>query len=164
MPVTHLAAAALLLCSPLAFGQNQQGHAYTDVLAPPYSISYFESLHDFNRSEVAPSEPSWIALKRPQNASQAKVPSLPVPVTPDGALAVDHSGQNSPTSIKAGSPNKKIQELESEDTICYSIRSYVVARDEKDSDSTHPVGSSTCQPVSRYGLRSADLQPNSHDR
>jgi|SRR5208283_4516232 len=37
------------------------------------------------------------------------------------------------------------------DSICYSIRSYVVERDDKDSDSTHPVGSSTCRPASRYG-------------
>jgi hypothetical protein len=42
------------------------------------------------------------------------------------------------------------------DTTCFAIRSYVVARDEKDSDSTHPVRSSTCQPASRYKLKSAE--------
>lgn len=40
-----------------------------------------------------------------------------------------------------------------DDTTCYAIRSYVVARDSKDSDSTHPVGYSTCQPAKRYGLK-----------
>ena len=39
------------------------------------------------------------------------------------------------------------------DTVCYKIRSYVVARDSKHSDSVHPVGYSTCQPASRYRLR-----------
>lgn len=33
---------------------------------------------------------------------------------------------------------------------CYTIRSYVVARDSKDSDATHLVGYSTCRPANRY--------------
>lgn len=41
---------------------------------------------------------------------------------------------------------------------CYSIRSYVVARDSKKSDSTHPVSYSTCQPANRYRLKTADAQ------
>jgi hypothetical protein len=43
------------------------------------------------------------------------------------------------------------------DTTCYKIRSYVVARDSKDSDSTHPVSYSTCQPAKRYGLKTTDI-------
>jgi hypothetical protein len=39
------------------------------------------------------------------------------------------------------------------DTTCYTIRSYVVARDSKDSDSTHMTGYSTCQPASRYRVK-----------
>jgi hypothetical protein len=50
------------------------------------------------------------------------------------------------------------------DATCYSIRSYVVARDDKDSDSTHPVGSSTCQPASRYRVKKALVEPGSSDR
>ena len=49
------------------------------------------------------------------------------------------------------------------DTICYSIRSYVVARDAKDSDSTHPAGYSTCRPASHYHVRTAEGTP-SRDR
>jgi hypothetical protein len=41
------------------------------------------------------------------------------------------------------------------DTVCLKIRSYLMARDSKGSDSTHPVGYSTCQPASRYRLRTA---------
>lgn len=54
------------------------------------------------------------------------------------------------------------QELGSEgvpvaaETYCFSIRSYVVARDSKHSDSVHPVGYSTCVPASRYRLKTAD--------
>ena len=42
-----------------------------------------------------------------------------------------------------------------DDATCLKIRSYVVARDSKDSDSTHLVRYSTCQPASRYQLRTA---------
>jgi hypothetical protein len=48
-----------------------------------------------------------------------------------------------------------------DDTLCYKIRSYVVARDSKDSDSVHPVGYSTCQPASRYRLRKTQIQTGS---
>jgi hypothetical protein len=51
-----------------------------------------------------------------------------------------------------------------DDTLCYKIRSYVVARDSKDSDSVHPVGYSTCQPASRYRLKKTQTQPGSSDR
>ncbi len=51
-----------------------------------------------------------------------------------------------------------------DDTLCYAIRSYVVARDSKGSDSTHPVGYSTCQKASRYRLRTAGGPSASVDR
>ena len=41
------------------------------------------------------------------------------------------------------------------DRYCLKIRSYQVARDSKNSDSTHLVGYSTCLPASRYRLRTA---------
>ena len=50
------------------------------------------------------------------------------------------------------------------DSICYAIRSYVVARDDKDSDSTHPVDSSTCQPASHYRVKKAQAESGSSDR
>ena len=56
-------------------------------------------------------------------------------------------------------PDKVVAVLDSQpdaDTICYSIRSYVVARDAKDSDATHPAGYSTCRPASHYHVRTAE--------
>ena len=41
---------------------------------------------------------------------------------------------------------------------CLKIRSYVVARDSKDSDSTHPVRYSTCQPSTRYRLKTTEMR------
>jgi hypothetical protein len=44
-----------------------------------------------------------------------------------------------------------------DDAVCYKIRSFVVARDSKNSDSVHPVGYSTCQPASKYRLRTTEM-------
>jgi hypothetical protein len=49
-------------------------------------------------------------------------------------------------------------------TTCLKIRSYVVARDSKDSDSTHPVSYSTCQPSSRYHVKTTEIRIQSADR
>jgi hypothetical protein len=50
------------------------------------------------------------------------------------------------------------------DTTCLKIRSYVVARDSKDSDATHPVSYSTCQPSSRYRVRTTEIRTETVDR
>jgi hypothetical protein len=42
------------------------------------------------------------------------------------------------------------------DTLCYAMRSYKVARDNPDSDSTHAVGYSTCQPAARFRTHTID--------
>ena len=39
------------------------------------------------------------------------------------------------------------------DRVCYTMRSYMVARESRNSDSTELVGYSTCQPSSKYELR-----------
>lgn len=58
------------------------------------------------------------------------------------------------------SPDGRKLAWDADDT-CYAIRSYVVARDEKDSDSTHLVRSSTCVPASQYSVKSALAQQDS---
>ncbi|HEY6338197.1 MAG TPA: hypothetical protein VIW68_06865 [Candidatus Sulfotelmatobacter sp.] len=42
------------------------------------------------------------------------------------------------------------------DNVCYSIRSYVVVRDSPHSDTTHLAGYSTCQPATRFRVRSTN--------
>jgi len=43
-----------------------------------------------------------------------------------------------------------------EDGVCYKLRSYKVARDDRDSDSTHPAGYTTCQRASQFQVRNAE--------
>ena len=51
-----------------------------------------------------------------------------------------------------------------EDEVCYTIRSYQVARDSADSDSTHPVSTSTCQRASRYHVKTVQIEQISPER
>lgn len=44
------------------------------------------------------------------------------------------------------------------DDTCFAIRSYVVARDSKDSDSVHLVRYTTCVPAAKYRLKTADAR------
>lgn len=50
------------------------------------------------------------------------------------------------------------------DTTCYAIRSYVVERDSKDSDSTHLAGYSTCQRANRFRMKNAEVRQDSPSR
>jgi hypothetical protein len=45
------------------------------------------------------------------------------------------------------------------DNSCFAIRSYVMARDSKDSDSTHLVGYMTCVPSGKYQVRTVVGRP-----
>jgi hypothetical protein len=39
------------------------------------------------------------------------------------------------------------------DKVCYTMRTYIVARESRGSDSTRPAGYSICQPSSKYELK-----------
>jgi hypothetical protein len=45
------------------------------------------------------------------------------------------------------------------DNVCYTMRSYIMSRESRDSDSTKLVGYSTCQPSSKYELRTTGEDP-----
>lgn len=66
-------------------------------------------------------------------------------------------------NVQPGSTDFPSNESDAPPT-CYAIRSYVVARDSKTSDSTHPVSYSTCQPAARYQLRTTEIRSGSADR
>jgi hypothetical protein len=51
-----------------------------------------------------------------------------------------------------------------EGTVCYTMRSYLMAREARNSDVTWPAGYSTCQKASRFAVKDAvePLEPASH--
>lgn len=71
---------------------------------------------------------------------------------------IDRNGH--PFRLEANA-SPELQGEPGDDTTCYSIRSYVVARDNKNSDAVHPVGYTTCVPASRYRLRTTVEHPTS---
>ncbi|MFZ0818192.1 MAG: hypothetical protein WAM78_21880 [Candidatus Sulfotelmatobacter sp.] len=73
-----------------------------------------------------------------------------------------HIEEYSPRSAQFSVPlfllrNQDLQPLD-DNSLCYTMRSYKVARDNPRSDSTHAVGSSTCQPAARFHTRSIELR------
>jgi hypothetical protein len=67
----------------------------------------------------------------------------------------DHSLMQAPTPHAEISSAVDSLGRRADDTTCLTIRTYVVERDRKDSDSTHLVRYSTCQPAKQYQLRTA---------
>ncbi len=86
-----------------------------------------------------------------QNSPFSLFPERPTVHFPDS---------NAITSFKPDLPRQFAETAKSlaGDSMCYVISSYVMARDEKDSDSTHLVAYSNCQPSNRYRLKSAEMQ------
>ena len=126
MPLGRFLLTAIFLCSLPALAQQQ-------LLTG--KIDKGQSAPDFRSPTAAtPSEP-WRII--PKNDKDKGI--------------VVHSDDIGPNGIPVAAGGR----LEAE-TLCYSIRAYVVARDSKHSDSTHPVGYSTCQRASRYRLKTAE--------
>jgi hypothetical protein len=131
MTLARLLLAALLICSLPAFSQDQE-MSTAQIPANGASVS------GANRNAAAtPSEPWKI------------IPNPPSDLNSDSAdhVRVDQFRLNQGPVISPW-----VVPLDA-DTTCYTMRSYVVARDSKDSESTHPAGYSTCQPASRYRVK-----------
>ena len=99
--------------------------------------------------------PDTNRIREQQPLLQA-VPRKPEPFPPpSGAFWADLEKQ-------PGFVSSDLRALD--DTVCYSMRSYVVARDRKHSDSVHSAGYSTCQPASKYRLRTTETRTDSASR
>ncbi len=83
------------------------------------------------------------AQSAPQKSSD------PVQSTNSGTLNIHVSSRLEQFGLPQGSAFDSEGQLQT-DTLCYSMRSYKVARDSSQSDSTHTVGYSTCQPATRF--------------
>ena len=130
MYCSRLLLVPLCLCSLAAVTQDRSlitGNAGSNV----------QELPDFRTPPaVTPSEP-WRILPKPDSGKDKRMIVITPEMGPEGII-VSPDG-----TLTAG-------------TTCYAIRSYVVARDNKDSDSVHPVGYSTCIPTTRFHLKTAD--------
>jgi len=156
MRFVRLLVVVLVCCSPLALAQTSSN-------APSSSATLQQSpLANFNLEAKADSEP-WRII--PKDTSQTGS-------TQDWSERLksdkpkDGKGQDKTFGWQT-TPQDESQAFVitpggtfPSDATCYKIRSYVVARDGKNSDSTHPVGYSTCQPARRYGLKKVEVGPS----
>ena len=147
MTSVRLLTAAVLLCTVSAFAQEQL-----------HSATPANRTAEPDKSVRATTSEPWTIVPIQPADSRAGTNSLQQKQI--DAYKIDRSRID-----PSGRPFRWDPRLEStlmdgqlgDDTVCYKIRSYVVARDHKDSDSVHPVGYSTCQPSSRYRLRKTQI-------
>jgi len=155
MTLTRLVLAALLVCSLPAFTQDQQLIATQN----PENVAALATSHD----SPTPSEPWRIMPNRSSNFSSDSMDRMRI-----DQYVLD---QRKSDFRSGGSNEAKRRTLVmgldgplDADATCFTMRSYVVARDFKDSDSTHPTGYSTCQPASKYRVKTTQQRPVVQDR
>ena len=155
MTLARLLVAVLVVCSAAAFAQQK-----TDSLAIPA-----QAADAGNFAKAAPSERLSLIPNQSAIASTRR--------NPMGSIRVDQYKADDYAMNKDGKiflPYRILtggglaDEDENNDTTCYKIRSYVVARDSQNSDSTHPVSYSTCQPAARYKVKTTEQRSGSEDR
>jgi hypothetical protein len=165
MPLARLIALALVVCSPFALSQTAEEHPSS--LLSSSSDQAMQFLASLGTVTPAPPEPWRLIPEQPRTNSG---------VSPLKALSNDQSNaleqqvkamlasaesDRQSRTFHVTLPDGKIVSFsvppgESAGPTCFSIRSYQVARDSKDSDATHEVGESTCLPSQRYGVHTAD--------
>ncbi len=157
MTLTRLLFAALVVCSTLAFAQTKTG-----------SLAVSEQASANQPAAAASSEP-WKFI--PNQLADASSGTDPLTRLQIDKYKVFRSNTNTRTLLlgpeaDAGMVLSGLNGIDGLDgvTTCLKIRSYVVARDAKDSDSTHPVSYSTCQPSTRYRVRTTEIRSGSVDR
>ena len=150
MTLTRLLSAALVVCSALAFAQTKtDSMAVSDQVAPtnklasvasskPWKIIPDQAMHTTSGSNA---QDRLQIDKYKISRSKSDARTLLLGPEADSGMVLSSLGG----------------ELDA-DIDCLKIRSYVVARDSKDSDSTHLVRYSTCQPASRYRLKTTELR------
>jgi hypothetical protein len=172
MTLTRLLAAALVLCALPAFTQDQQSQSSR----PSTRLCEMRS----NTGCISQSRMMMESFLGPSHAATPAEPWRFIPHEPAGL----YSGHNPLSRFRIDQwevydgismhdtkpptyqrrPYSQGRPRRDADFACYAIRSYVVARDSKNSDSTHPVSYSTCQPAARYQLKTTEIRSGSADR
>ena len=155
MTSVRLLTAAVLCCTSLAFSQDP----LSSEIRPNRTAEPDKSVH------ATASKPWKIVLSQPANLSAGANTLQQAQVD---EYKIDRSAMENGRPLRWGSQiDPMVVVLDGRpgaDTVCLKIRSYVVARDDRDSDSVHLVGYSTCQPASRYRLRKTQIQTDPSDR
>jgi hypothetical protein len=133
MTSARLLAVAIFLCSLAAFAQEPQSSTSSSPSASGQTSS------------------------QPQHADAAQPPQDGMNLRQAEALA-RLARANLDKGISLSQDGQLVDGQVPADTFCYTMRTYVVARDNKNSDAVHPVSYSTCQMSSRYRLKTTQAR------
>lgn len=156
MTLARLLVVPLVACSAMAFAQQK-----TD------SLDLSAQIADAGKSATVSSPEPWKVIpKQPADATSGRNPLDRLQID---KYKVFRSRTDARTLLlgpeaDAGMVLSGLGGQLDADPTCYKIRSYVVARDSKGSDSTHPVSYSTCQPAARYKVKTTELRSGSEER
>lgn len=142
--------ATLLLCSLPAFGQ------IPSISGTSIHAAAVSSDATVRNSAKTPLEPWQIIPDRPARSSPDLMDHIRADQYRFDRGELDLRTGHSKSQLKNRTLVMGLDGTLDSDTTCYTMRSYVVARDSKDSDSTHPAGYSTCQPASRYRVKTTE--------
>jgi hypothetical protein len=149
MPISRLLPVSLLIAIAVCAAQLQ---AQSSTAKTPTAIQSA----DFAQQNPS-SSPELLAF-----FPSLLFPSFQTEQGPAEPLNRIHVDEYNPRSTQLTVPRFLLrnQDLQSQDddSLCYTVRSYKVARDNPQSDSTHAVGSSTCQPAARFHTHSIELR------
>ncbi len=153
MTLIRLLLASLLLCSTSAFSQDQK---IDTAPMPGNEISSYVTNKD---AAVTPSEPWKIILNSPSALSMDSADRIRVDQFSLDQGQVDLLTGKSKSESKTRTLALGLDGRMDDEATCYTMRSYVVARDSKESESTHLTGYSTCQRASKYRLKTTEQRP-----
>ena len=139
MTLSRFVPAVLMICVAVAYAQKP-----------------IDSLNGQTKTSVADksagTDPWKLALNQPADTLSEKGPLA--------RMRIDEFRIDPNTlSSKAETHPPLKDDRASEETGCFKIRSYVMARDSKESEATHLVGYTTCVPALRYGVRKVETAP-----
>jgi len=154
MTLARLLAATLLFCALPGFAQHNPGTPLTNFRTPAAEPAELWTMIP---------EPEMNSARQAVDRDSSDHAKIDLAHEAERLIASIPFDPNSQTLTVKASPDGKILSWALEDRSCLTLRSYVVARDSKDSDSTHLVSYSTCQPAARYRVKTTEMHSVSVD-
>jgi hypothetical protein len=139
MPIFRLLPLWLLIAFGAALVAAQSSPDKSVAAAP--STSY---------GQLNPSSPTDLLSLNPKTALS---PANPLDRMHVGEFRPRFGQVDLPHTLLVAPPDVADAQFQN-DTLCYAMRSYKVARDDPRSDSTHASGYSTCEPAKRFRVQS----------
>jgi hypothetical protein len=163
MPVARFVLFALALSSLPAFAQLRQPADAGPSTSAGLELSWTDlDASDLSGNIVTPQETTSAQSPTALGDEQSKTERM---AEATSRLMDDmHIDPSTQTLTVKFSPDGQIKSWVLENKVCYSIRSYLVARDHANSDSTHPVSSTTCRPSRHYSVRTVQGDADSPGR